>query len=60
MSDATTALVVVRIAGPELSAEFVQRDMGAAVKGTRAPFADLRDLTDWAAVKKVCRPGRFL
>lgn len=53
VSDATTALIVVRIGGPELSAEDVERDMDAVVEGTKVSFAGLRDLTDWTAVKKV-------
>ncbi|KAJ7505576.1 kinase binding protein CGI-121-domain-containing protein [Mycena galericulata] len=56
VSDATTALVVVRVAGPESSAEGVEREMDAVVKGTKVSFADLQDLTDWTAVKKVCSP----
>ncbi|KAF8158967.1 kinase binding protein CGI-121-domain-containing protein [Mycena galopus ATCC 62051] len=57
VSDTSTALVVVRIGGPELTAEVVERDMDAAVKGTKVPFAELRDLTDWAAVKKYHKLG---
>ncbi|KAJ7725362.1 kinase binding protein CGI-121-domain-containing protein [Mycena metata] len=52
VSDTTTALIVVRICGPELSAEHVERDMDAVVKGTKVSFAHLKELTDWAAVKK--------
>lgn len=54
VSDTTASLVVVRIGGPELLADDVERDMDAAIKGIKAPFARLEDLTDWAAVKKVC------
>ncbi|KAJ7457680.1 kinase binding protein CGI-121-domain-containing protein [Mycena galericulata] len=57
VSDATTALVVVRVAGPESSAEGVEREMDAVVKGTKVSFADLRDLTDWTAVKKYHKLG---
>ncbi|KAJ7223171.1 kinase binding protein CGI-121-domain-containing protein [Mycena pura] len=52
VSDATTALIVVRVTGPELSAEEVKRAMHAVVMGTSTPFAELRNVTDWAAVKK--------
>ncbi|KAJ6584670.1 CGI-121-domain-containing protein [Mycena capillaripes] len=57
VSDATTALIVVRIGGPEFSAENVERDMDAIVKGTKASFSMLRDLTDWTAVKKYHKLG---
>ncbi|KAJ7043843.1 kinase binding protein CGI-121-domain-containing protein [Mycena alexandri] len=57
VSDATTALIVVRICGPELSAEHIERDMDAAVKGTKVSFARLKELTDWAAVKKYYKLG---
>ncbi|KAJ7828084.1 kinase binding protein CGI-121-domain-containing protein [Mycena leptocephala] len=57
VSDATTALIVVRIGGPELSAEDVERDMDAVVEGTKVSFAGLRDLTDWTAVKKYHKLG---
>ncbi|KAJ7164708.1 kinase binding protein CGI-121-domain-containing protein [Mycena crocata] len=52
VSDATSALVVVRIGGPELSAEDLGRNMDAIVKATKTPLVGLRDLTDWVAVKK--------
>jgi len=52
VSDATTALVVVRIGGPELPAASIENDMNAIVNGTMVSFAELRDLTDWPAVKK--------
>lgn len=40
-------------------AENVERDMDAVVKGTKASFTELRDLTDWTAIKKVCTPIRL-
>ncbi|KAF7365448.1 hypothetical protein MVEN_00417800 [Mycena venus] len=57
VSDTTTALIVVRIGGPELVAENVERDMDAIVKGTKASFDRLGDLTDWSAVKKYHKLG---
>ncbi|KAJ7645637.1 kinase binding protein CGI-121-domain-containing protein [Mycena polygramma] len=57
VSDATTALIVVRIGGPDLLAEDVERDMDAIVKGTKAPFTELRELTDWTAIKKYHKLG---
>ncbi|KAJ7718132.1 kinase binding protein CGI-121-domain-containing protein [Mycena maculata] len=57
VSDASTSLVVVRVAGPELSPEVIERDMDATVKGTKASFTELQDLTDWAAVKKYHKLG---
>ncbi|KAJ7366556.1 kinase binding protein CGI-121-domain-containing protein [Mycena albidolilacea] len=57
VSDTTASLVVVRIGGPELLAEDVERDMDAAIKGIKAPFARLEDLTDWTAVKKYHKLG---
>ncbi|KAJ6511975.1 kinase binding protein CGI-121-domain-containing protein [Mycena vitilis] len=57
VSDATTALIVVRIGGPELLAENVERDMNAIVKGTQASFTELANLTDWTAIKKYHKLG---
>ncbi|KAJ6557212.1 kinase binding protein CGI-121-domain-containing protein [Mycena vulgaris] len=57
VSDATTALVVVRIAGPELLVPSVEGAMDTAIKGTKASFAGLQDLTDWPAVKKYHKLG---
>ncbi|KAJ6486208.1 kinase binding protein CGI-121-domain-containing protein [Mycena vitilis] len=57
VSDATTALIVVRIGGPDLLAENVERNMDAIAKGTKASFAELRDLTDWSAIKKYHKLG---
>ncbi|KAJ7163256.1 kinase binding protein CGI-121-domain-containing protein [Mycena filopes] len=53
VSDTTTALIVVRIGGSELSADSVERDMDAVVNGTKVPLARLQEITDWPAVKKV-------
>ncbi|KAJ7465297.1 kinase binding protein CGI-121-domain-containing protein [Mycena latifolia] len=57
VSDATTALVVVRIAEPELSAASVEANTDAIVKGSKVSFASLQDLTDWPAVKKYHKLG---
>ncbi|KAJ7644349.1 kinase binding protein CGI-121-domain-containing protein [Roridomyces roridus] len=57
VSDTSTSLVVVRIDSPELSVTDIERDMDAAVNGTKVPFADLRDITDWTAVKKYHKLG---
>ncbi|KAJ6508625.1 kinase binding protein CGI-121-domain-containing protein [Mycena sanguinolenta] len=57
VSDTSTALLVVRICGPDLAAETVERDMDAVVKGTKVPFTELQHLTDWAAVKKYHKLG---
>ncbi|KAJ7081371.1 CGI-121-domain-containing protein [Mycena belliarum] len=57
VSDTTSALVVVRIAGPELLPASVEADMDAVVTGTKASFAALHDLTDWPAVKKYYKLG---
>jgi hypothetical protein len=53
VSDTTTALIVVRIAGPELSPAIVAADMDAVVQGTKASFERLHELTDWPTIKKV-------
>ncbi|KAJ7695735.1 kinase binding protein CGI-121-domain-containing protein [Mycena rosella] len=57
VSDTTTALIAVRIAGPEVLATSVEGDMDAVIKGTKASFSALPALTDWAAVKKYHKLG---
>ncbi|KAG5645762.1 hypothetical protein DXG03_005299 [Asterophora parasitica] len=49
VSEKTTAVIVVRIDGPE---EGVEEKIAAAVAGTLTPFTELDTVTDWAAVKK--------
>ncbi|KAH9853321.1 CGI-121-domain-containing protein [Lenzites betulinus] len=50
VSDASTALIVVRISSPDL--EDVETQMNAVVEGTLVPLDDLAQITDWASVKK--------
>ncbi|KAK7048125.1 kinase binding protein CGI-121-domain-containing protein [Favolaschia claudopus] len=57
VSDSTTALVVVRVCGPQLLAEDVERGMDAIVHGNKVSFALLKDTTDWSAVKKYHKLG---
>ncbi|KAF7300261.1 hypothetical protein MKEN_01350200 [Mycena kentingensis (nom. inval.)] len=52
VSETSTSLVAVRVAGPELPPAAIQRAMSAAIRGTPVPFTDLAKQTDWAAVKK--------
>ncbi|KAK7021205.1 kinase binding protein CGI-121-domain-containing protein [Favolaschia claudopus] len=57
VSDSATALVVVRVCGPQLLAEDVERGMDAIVHGNKVSFALLKDTTDWSAVKKYHKLG---
>ncbi|KAH9887742.1 CGI-121-domain-containing protein [Cubamyces lactineus] len=50
VGDATTSLIVVRIASPGL--DNVEQRMASIVDGTLAPLDDLAKVTDWASVKK--------
>ncbi|OSD01986.1 CGI-121-domain-containing protein [Trametes coccinea BRFM310] len=50
VADATTSLIVVRIASPDLND--VQQRMNAVVEGTLTPLDQLAQITDWASVKK--------
>ncbi|KAJ7058213.1 kinase binding protein CGI-121-domain-containing protein [Mycena amicta] len=52
VSESTNALILVRVASPDVSPADVERAMDDAVQGTRVPFTELGTLTDWAAVKK--------
>ncbi|TRM68612.1 kinase binding protein CGI-121-domain-containing protein [Schizophyllum amplum] len=52
VTDASTALLVVRIHGPDLLEEQIQTAADAAVAGIMRPMADLAEVSDWAAVKK--------
>ena len=51
VSDATTALFVVRISSSDVSEMAVK--MKAVVTGDMVPLGDHARLTDWAAVRKV-------
>ncbi|KAI0333470.1 CGI-121-domain-containing protein [Cubamyces sp. BRFM 1775] len=50
VGDATTSLIVVRIASPDL--DNVEQRMTSVVEGTLAPLDDLAKVTDWSSVKK--------
>ncbi|KAI9059004.1 CGI-121-domain-containing protein [Trametes sanguinea] len=50
VADATTSLIVVRIASPDL--DNVQQSMSAIVEGTITPLDQLAQITDWASIKK--------
>ncbi|TFK45467.1 CGI-121-domain-containing protein [Heliocybe sulcata] len=52
VSEACTALLVVRVDGSALEPADVERKMGAAVQGQLVPLTQLGRLTDWVAVKK--------
>ncbi|KAF7320821.1 hypothetical protein HMN09_00168600 [Mycena chlorophos] len=52
VSETTTALVLVRVAGPDLPASDIQIAMDAAVKGKRVLMEELESVTDWGAIKK--------
>jgi hypothetical protein len=54
VSDASTALLVIRIGPADVDAADVDAGMRAAVQGELAPLDKLPEYTDWAAVKKVC------
>lgn len=57
VSDSTTALFVARVTDPKtLSPEDAQVKMDAVVDGKVTAFNALEQLTDWAAVRKVCQP----
>ncbi|KAI0666172.1 CGI-121-domain-containing protein [Trametes maxima] len=50
VADATTSLIVVRIASPDL--DKVEERIGAVVDGTLSPLGQLAEITDWASIKK--------
>ncbi|PFH44883.1 hypothetical protein AMATHDRAFT_44276 [Amanita thiersii Skay4041] len=52
VSDISTALLVVRVCGPDLSASQAQEQLDKIVQGTLVPFALLDSLTDWDTIKK--------
>jgi EKC/KEOPS complex subunit CGI121/TPRKB len=53
ISDATTSLIVVRVAGPEMASAEIEGNINAVVEGVKSPFTALDGLTDWTAIKKV-------
>ncbi|KAF7297097.1 hypothetical protein MIND_00942600 [Mycena indigotica] len=57
VSETSTSLVLVRVAGPELSRSELQLAMGASIEGTVIPLERLGSLTDWTAVKKYHKLG---
>ncbi|KAF8624253.1 hypothetical protein AX15_005966 [Amanita polypyramis BW_CC] len=48
----STALLVVRVCGPDLSPEETQEKIKNVVEGTLVPLDMLEELTDWATIKK--------
>ncbi|KAF8351741.1 CGI-121-domain-containing protein [Amanita rubescens] len=51
-SSDSTALLVVRVCGSELSVAEAQEKMARVVQGTLVPLDTLGSLTDWATIKK--------
>ncbi|KAJ7246402.1 kinase binding protein CGI-121-domain-containing protein, partial [Mycena rebaudengoi] len=57
ISDATTSLIVVRVAGPEMASAEIEGNIDAVVEGVKSPFTALDGLTDWTAIKKYHKLG---
>lgn len=55
LSSESTALFVIRIGGSGLVASEIQSRMEAIVEGELVSLQSLEMITDWNAIKKVCR-----
>lgn len=53
VSDASRSLLVVSI-GPPSDASVVEKAMKEIVEGDLVPLENLKDITDWSSIRKVC------
>ncbi|KAK7683058.1 hypothetical protein QCA50_013730 [Cerrena zonata] len=57
VSPSTTSLIVVRI-GPPSPPSTIQAQMQEVVSGTLSPISELKNITDWAKVRKYHKIGQ--
>lgn len=53
VSDTSRSLLVVSI-GPPSDASVVEKAMKEIVEGDLVPLENLKDITDWSSIRKVC------
>lgn len=53
VSDTSRSLLVVSI-GPPTDASVVEKAIKDVVEGDLVPLENLKDITDWSAIRKVC------
>ena len=54
ISKGNVDVVVVKIGSSELSPTEEKEKMKKVIDGSLVPFTELKDVTDWSSIKKVC------